>query len=93
MKAKRFNKGKPKWGLVHYKSLLPLVRVLEFGEKKYGTDNWKKGLDKKEILESAFRHLIALMDGESNDNESTEHHAGHVMANMMFYMYMEDDGG
>lgn len=89
-KAMRFNDGKPRWGLVHFKSLIPLVRVLEFGTKKYVPGDWKNGLDKQEILESAFRHLISLMDGEEYDNESGISHIGHIMANMMFYQYERD---
>lgn len=34
-KAKRFNKGKPQYSLIHYKSLEPLVRTLEYGRHKY----------------------------------------------------------
>ena len=92
MAGKRFNKGKPRWSLVHYKSIEPLVRVLEFGAKKYGIDNWKKGLKEDEILDSAFRHIIAMMDGEYKDAESGLSHAGHVIANMMFYQYYKDNG-
>ena len=33
--AMRFNEGKLQWSLVHYKSLEPMIRVLEFGAKKY----------------------------------------------------------
>lgn len=33
--ALRYNTGKPKWSLVHFKSLLPMVRVLEYGAHKY----------------------------------------------------------
>lgn len=86
-KATRLNEGKRKWSLVHYKSLEPLVEVLEFGAGKYGEKNWQKGLDKTEILESMMRHLTALMDGESNDKESKLHHIGHIMCNAMFYEY------
>lgn len=89
MKGDRFNEGKLRWSLVHYKSLEPLVRVLEFGAKKYGDNNWQKGLDKKEILESAMRHLAALMDGEVYDKESGLHHIGHLMCNAMFYEYFD----
>ena len=88
-KASRFNEGKRKWSLVHYKSLEPLVEVLEFGAKKYGEFNWQKGLDKKEILESMMRHLASLMDGEQNDKESGLHHIGHIMCNAMFYEYFK----
>ena len=86
-KADRFNDGKLKWSLVHWGSLKPLVQVLMFGAEKYSPDNWKKGLDKKEILESMTRHLTALMDGETHDPESGLHHIGHILCNAMFYSY------
>lgn len=97
-KALRYNKGKPKWGLVEWSSLVPLVEVLMFGAEKYAPNNWKKGLDRTEILESAQRHLIALFNGEETDEESKLSHAGHVMCNMMFYIFFtnklkkEDEG-
>lgn len=90
-KAMRFNEGKRKWGLVHWKSVEPMVQVLEFGAAKYAPENWKKGLDKKEILESMMRHLAALMDGEKTDAESGISHMGHIMCNAMFYNYFDQD--
>ena len=86
-KALRYNKGKLKWSLVHFKSLEPLVEVLMFGASKYAPNNWKKKMSTDEILESAMRHLAALIDGEDNDKESKLSHTGHVMCNMMFYVY------
>jgi|ERR1044072_6669289 hypothetical protein len=95
-KALRYNQGKPKWSLVHYKSLEPMVRVLMYGADKYAVDNWKKGLDKREILDSLQRHVAALIDGQEVDPESGEHHIGHIMCNCMFYSYFNikvDDRG
>lgn len=86
-KGDRYNEGKPKWSLVHFGSLVPMIRVLEFGAEKYSPDNWKKGLDLKEILESMQRHLAALMDGEEFDSESGISHMGHIQCNAMFYNY------
>jgi hypothetical protein len=86
-KALRYNAGKPKWSLVHYKSLLPLVRVLEVGASKYAPFNWQKPFPKDELKESLMRHVVALMDGEEYDKESGQHHIGHIMANAMFYSY------
>lgn len=88
-KGLRYNQGKRKWSLVDYKSLEPMIEVLEFGAKKYSPDNWKKGLDRKEILESMQRHLAALMDGQNNDPETGLPHMGHIMCNAMFYSYFE----
>ena len=64
-----------------------MVEVLEFGAQKYAPDNWKKGLNKKEILDSAMRHLTAVIDGEEIDPESGKSHIGHLMCNAMFYSY------
>ena len=83
----RFNKDKPKWGLVHYQSLVPMIRVLEKGAEKYAAFNWQKGLDHTEILECLQRHLASLMDGEVNDKETGLPHIGHILCNAMFYSY------
>ena len=87
-KADRYNNGKTQWGLVDFKSIKPMVDVLEFGALKYSPNNWKKGLDTTEICESIMRHLTALMDGEDNDPESGLPHMGHIQCNTMFYNYM-----
>ena len=86
-KALRYNEGKPKWSLVHYESLIPMIRVLEFGALKYAPKNWMKPMNETEILESMQRHLAAVMDGELYDKESGIHHMGHIMCNAMFYNY------
>lgn len=93
IKALRYNEGKTRWSLVHFPSLEPMVEVLEFGAKKYstpeqsGVDNWKKLMDKKQILESMMRHLVRLMEDEELDSESNLKHIGHIMCNAMFYSY------
>lgn len=87
LKALRYNSGKLKWSLVHFKSLEPMVRVMEAGALKYAPDNWKKPMDRKEILECAQRHLAALMDGEELDPETLQSHAGHIMCNCLFYIF------
>lgn len=88
--ALRYNEGKVKWGLVHYESLIPMIRVLEFGAKKYEEWNWTKPMNKREILESMQRHLAALFDGEEIDPESGISHMGHIQCNAMFYNYQKN---
>ena len=83
-KALRYNSGKRQWSLVDFKSLEPMVEVLEFGAKKYAPDNWKKGQSTKELCESMLRHMFAFMDGEDKDPESGTDHIGHAMCNLMF---------
>lgn len=85
--ADRDNYGKLRWDLVDFESVEEMLRVLEQGAIKYAPDNWKKGLNRSEILESAQRHLIELFKHKENDEEFSTHHAGHIMCNMLFYLY------
>ena len=87
MQADRYNNNKPKWSLIDFKSLEPLVRVLEYGCIKYEKNNWKKGLPASETMESMVRHCFKLMGGELTDSESGISHIGHIMANAMFLAY------
>ena len=86
--CKRYNEGKLDWTLIDFNTLIPVVKVFTFGEKKYGKFNWKKDLkEKNEPLKSAFRHMIAINNGEHYDSESGELHAAHVICNMMMLIY------
>ena len=89
--ADRKNDGKLRWALFDFKSAEETVKVLEFGANKYAPSNWKKGLNRDEILESTFRHLQALFDGQEIDPESGLPHTGHINCNMMFYRYFRDN--
>lgn len=86
--ADRFNEGKPEYTLIHYPSLEPMVRVLEYGCRKYARDNWKKGLPAKSIIDSLLRHVIRLTEGERTDAESGLQHVGHILCNAMFLSYV-----
>lgn len=83
----RYNDGKPQWNLVDWDALLPLVRVLEYGAKKYSADNWKKGLSYVSTCNSLMRHWICFMGGEDLDKESGLPHVGHILANALFLSY------
>ena len=87
VQADRFNTGKPQWSQVDFESLIPMVQVLEYGAKKYGKRNWKKGLPVSECIESLLRHTFSLLSGEECDEESTLRHIGHMQANCMFIAY------
>ena len=84
----RFNQGKLKWSLVDFDAFEEMVKVLEFGCKKYDANNWKKGLKTTEVLESMQRHINAILRGEDIDPESGLNHYGHIQCNAMFLGYM-----
>ena len=86
--ALRYNQGKVEWSLVDYKSLEPMVRVLEYGCKKYSRGNWRKGMPVTQIIESMLRHTYKLLEGELVDPESGVEHVGHIQCNAMFLAYV-----
>jgi hypothetical protein len=87
-KALRYNEGKPDWTLLDYPSLLPAVRVMEYGLTKYGRENWQLPCDTpRQHIQSAMRHLLALANGEEIDAESGCEHSGHIISNMMMWNY------
>lgn len=67
-------------------SLLPLpameaeARALMYGEKKYGRDNWRLGMESHRLVAAALRHIHAYNEGEDNDQESGVSHLGHARA-------------
>lgn len=87
----RLNEGRLRWALVDFKSLEGMVKVLEFGCKKYSPFNWKKGLKTTEICESLLRHIFAYLDGEDLDKESGLRHIDHLMCNAMFLSWMDEN--
>lgn len=91
-KATRHNAGKPKWGLVDFQSMEPMISVLEHGASHYGEMNWKKGLNDIEILESMQRHIAEMIDNLNEGRPLLDHDTslpimGHIMCNAMFFNY------
>lgn len=86
--ADRFNEGKPQWSLMDFKAMEPMIRVLEYGTKKYARDNWKKGLSVSSLVDCMMRHVAAMNAGEMIDKESKLPHIGHIQCNAMFIAYM-----
>ena len=84
--AVKHDDGKPDWSLVPFESLEGMVKVLEFGAKKYAGWNWTTngGFSYTRVLRSCLRHIFAYMRGEDNDPESGLSHIHHAMCNLLF---------
>jgi hypothetical protein len=80
-------KGKLEWSLLDYEAMEEVIRVLEKGAVKYGADNYKKGLNRYQVLDAMQRHLVELMKGNEEDEETFYHHAAHIICNAMFYLH------
>jgi Domain of unknown function (DUF5664) len=84
--AVKHDDGKPDWSLVPFESLEGMVKVLEFGAKKYAGWNWTTngGFPYMRVMRSCLRHLFAWSRGEDIDPESGLSHIHHAMCNLLF---------
>lgn len=81
------DQGKPDWTLVPWDGLERVVRVLEFGAKKYDRDNWRLVPDlQNRYRAAALRHLVADLAGEAHDPESSEDHLAHAACCLLFVL-------
>lgn len=86
----RYNVGKADWSLMPTHLLEEVVRVWEYGAKKYAAWNWAKGMKWSIPYACIIRHLYAYWwKGERNDKESGCSHLAHVVCNVMMLMHFE----
>lgn len=82
----RYNSGKSQlsYMLDADVAMIGMCDVFEFGAQKYDRNNWKKGLDTSEIMDSLLRHLTSYASGEVLDPESGLPHIDHITCNAVF---------
>lgn len=88
--GRRYNNGKLRWRNFPKFLIRPLIEVGQFGESKYDTFNFLKGLPVLDTLDSMNRHLDKFEDPEQSDydEESGCHHLAHVAWNALVALYM-----
>ncbi|WP_019224144.1 dATP/dGTP diphosphohydrolase domain-containing protein [Bartonella rattaustraliani] len=87
--AHKNDDGKPRVDLIPPSQLMEIGRVLEFGAKKYGANNWRKGTPWSRFHGAALRHLLSWFDGEDKDSESGCSHLAHAACCILFLMEFE----
>ena len=90
--GKKFDNGKPRWGLLPFRELKEVVDILTFGAEKYAPGNWQKVRPISRYIDATFRHLTAWCQGEKKDPESGKSHLAHVVCNILFLMWFDNEG-
>lgn len=86
----KFDMGKLDWTLLPIDALEGTVRVLMHGCAKYDRDNWMHVPDgEQRYMKAMLRHLIALLSGEENDQDSGLPHWDHLMCNTIFISWFK----
>lgn len=87
----RDNKSKTRWRNVPMFLFEPVIKVGEFGEKKYATYNYMKGLSINDTLDALKRHLMKFESPYESDNdvgESEQSHLAHIAWNALIALHM-----
>lgn len=79
MRGTKFNGGKPRMSLLPLGPLKAVAMTYNYGEIKYDTHNWTKGIPFSELLDAALRHISDFAEGENLDKESNLHHLAHAI--------------
>ncbi|WP_375675151.1 dATP/dGTP diphosphohydrolase domain-containing protein [Bartonella sp. CL100XZDX] len=87
--AHKNDDDKPRIELIPPLALIEIGKVLEFGAKKYGANNWRNGMHWSRFHGAALRHLLAWFGGEHKDAESDLSHLAHAACCILFLMECE----
>lgn len=85
--ALKNDQDKPDFSYVTYELLEQLALAREFGSKKYSRNNWKKGFKINRSGAAAMRHLVAFLNGQTNDPESGLSHLAHLVCCVEHMIY------
>ena len=88
------DQDKPDLTLLPAKAKSDIARAFMYGAKKYGRNNYKKGMKWSRVLAAAERHLDAFKEGEDTDEESGLNHLAHLGACvcMLLHYYNTETG-
>ena len=88
--GRKYDTGKPDYTLLPWDAVEEIVKVLDFGARKYARDNWKH-VDGAETryLAAALRHITAHARGEKDDPETGISHLAHAGCCLLFLLSLE----
>jgi hypothetical protein len=90
--GRKYDSGKPEYGLIPPHALDELAKVLTVGANKYDRENWKYVPEaRRRYFDAMQRHLWAWKRGEIYDPETGLHHLSHAAA-CIFFLYEHDAG-
>lgn len=90
MNGRKDDQGKLEWDKFLWPEATEIMKVLQFGAKKYEWGNWQKVPNAKERYQAALiRHILAYLGGERNDPESGLSHLAHAGCNILFLSKFE----
>ena len=90
--GKKYDNDKLRWSLLPLGALQDVVKVLEFGAKKYAPDNWKY-VDQAEerYWNAAMRHIVAYKLESPTDSETGLSHLAHAVCCLLYIQQLDKE--
>jgi len=90
--GKKYDNDKLRWSLLPLGALQDVVKVLEFGAKKYAPDNWKY-VDQAEerYWNAAMRHIVAYKLESPADSETGLSHLAHAVCCLLYIQQLDKE--
>ena len=88
--GQKFDSGKLRHSLLPSGVITEVLKVLEFGARKYKENNWQhvtNGRDR--YYDAALRHITAWREGELEDSETGVNHLAHAICCLMFLLWFD----
>lgn len=85
--ALKYDGNKPNLALIPKEAMWAMASALDYGARKYSSDNFKEGMQIRRSLAAALRHIYQFLDGENVDQESGCMHLGNAMASLAMACY------
>ena len=88
----KYDNSKLRYSLIPLDSLQEVVKVLEFGAKKYAPDNWKHVEDAQaRYWDAAMRHIVAYKLDNKTDSETGLSHLAHAICCLLFLINFDNN--
>lgn len=92
IEGRKDDSGKEPWHLAPWDAFRAIVRVLDFGAKKYAPRNWENGMAWSRPYDALIRHLTAWHERDPADPESGMSHLWHADCCIVFLISYEIRG-
>jgi hypothetical protein len=92
VEGRKDDTGKDPWHLAPWDAFRAIIKVLNFGAKKYAPRNWENGMAWSRPYDALMRHMTAWWEGEHKDPETGFSHLWHAGCCIVFLIAYEIRG-
>lgn len=89
IEGKKFDDNKPDFSLLSPIAIEQIAKVMTKGQVKYGSHNWRNGIQFNRLYAAMQRHLNSWHSGDHKDPETGLSHLAHAACNLMMLLEFE----